>query len=284
MKTWPHKKWNPFVHLDFHTGIFLTGPIPVPGAAWHIGFGALALPWIYMGSQKYNECKLFADGFEVVSRGHEPKYLILPHWNLFPFTPAQPNLLIPILLLSSANKCQFAVSSVRAKDGPVAVSLFRVVGINQACNEHCSAPTSLCFNWSSVDVGFTWGDLVASLLCFAFDSLKSFIEGKIFGKLFGKLPRGLFKGQMKGLLGLLGLPKVFRGAGGKFASLAEEQVAEGLDALGSVIYGELLGGGTTGTALGLGPIDLVDKGSNFVGLQAEKLGAWIDGRSERFAP
>ena len=30
MKTWPHKKWNPFVHLDFHKGIFLTGPIPVP--------------------------------------------------------------------------------------------------------------------------------------------------------------------------------------------------------------------------------------------------------------
>ncbi len=282
MKTWPHKKWNPFVHLDFHKGIFLTGPIPVPGGAWHIGFGALALPWIYMGTQKYNECKLFADGWEVVARGHEPKYLILPHWNLFPFTPAQPNLLIPIILLTSANKCQFAVSSVRAKDGPVAVSIFRLVGINQACNEFCSAPTSLCFNWSTVDVGFTLGDLVATVLCFAFDSLKSYLEGLAFGKFGDKLPKGLFKGQMKGLLGLLGLPKIFRGAGGKFASLAEEGVMKGLVALGSAAYGELLGGGTAGTAIGLDKIDPINMISNGASDGADRIGAWVDGRSERF--
>ncbi len=282
MNTWPHQKWNPFFQLDYHNGIFLTGPIPVPGGAWHIGFGALILPWIYMGTQKYNECKLFADGWEVVARGHEPKYLIIPHWNLYPFTPGQPNVLIPLLLLTSANKCQFAVGSVRAKDGPVAVSIFKVVGINQACNEWCSAPTSLCVNWSSVELGFTWGDLVAGLLCFAFDSLKSYLENLAFGWLTGKLPKGLFKGQMKGLLGALGLPKIFRGAGGKFASLSEEMVKKTIGAAGAAIYGELFGGGTAGTAVGLDKIDPINMISNGASDGADRVGAWIDGRSERF--
>lgn len=282
MITFPHKKWNPFIQLDYHNGIFLTGPIPVPGGAWHFGAGVLAMPWVYLGTPKYNDCKLFADGMEVVSRGHEPKYLIIPHWNLYPFTPGQPNLLIPIILLTSCNKCQFAVGSVRAKDGPVAVSIFRYVGINQACQEWCTAPTSLTVNWGTVELGFTWGDLVATLLCFAFDSLKSYLEYRFFGWLFGKLPKGLFKGQMLSLLGRLGLPKVFRGAGGRFASMAEKMVNEGLTALGKAIYGEVFGGGNVGNATGFADVDPINMISSAATDGADRLGAWIDGRSERF--
>ncbi len=284
MKTFPHKKWNPFLQLDYHSGLFLTGPIPVPGGAWHIGFGILAMPWIYLGTPKYNECKIFGDGMEIVARGHEPKYLIIPHLNLFPFVPATPNILIPLLILGSSNKCQFAVGSVRLTDGPVAVSIFKYVGINQACNDPCTAPTSLCFNWGSINIGFTWGDLVAGLLCFAFDSLKSYIEGAIFGALFKRfpVPKGLFKGQMKSLLGRLGLPKVFRGQGGRFASMSEKLVAEGVSTASKALYGEMFGGGNLGQATGFDNIDPVNGIANGAAAGADRVGAWIDGRSELF--
>lgn len=119
-----------------------------------------------------------------------------PHWNLFPFTPAQPNLLIAILLIASANKCQFA-GQQRAREGRPGRRLAVSRGRHQpGGNEHCSAPTSLCFNWSSVDVGFTWGDLVASLLCFAFDSLKSFIEGKILRRAVRQAAQGPVQGPI----------------------------------------------------------------------------------------
>lgn len=284
MQTFPHKKWNPFIQLDFHKGIFLTGPIPVPGGAWHIGGGVLAMPFIYLGTPKHNECKVLANGMEVVSRGHEPKYLIIPHWNLFPppFVPACPNILIPLLLLTSSNKCQFAVGSVVGKDGPIAVSIFKYVGINQACQEFCTAPTSITFNWGTVELGFTLGDLVSSLLCFAFDSLKSFLEYLAFSKLAGFLPKGLFKNQMKSLLGRLGLPKIFRGAGGRFASMSERLVGEGLTAAGKALYGEMFGGGNLGQATGFDSIDPVNMVASAAGEGADRLGAWIDGRSESF--
>lgn len=282
MKTFPHKKWNPFIQLDHHAGIFMTGPIPVPGTAWHFGAGVLALPWIWMGTPKHNECKLFADGMEVVSRGHEPKYLIIPHWNLFPFTIGQPNLLIPLLLLTSTNKCQFAVGSVRGKDGPIAVSIFRYVGINQACQDLCTAPTSLTFNWGTVNLGFTWGDLVAGLLCFAFDSLKSYLEGKMFDALGEKLPKGLFKSQMLALLGRLGLPKRFRGEGGRFASMSERLVGDALKALAKAAYGEVFSGGNVGRVTGFDRIDPINMISNAATAGADRIGAWIDGRSELF--
>jgi hypothetical protein len=260
----------------------LTGPIPVAGAAWHIGAGVLAMPFIYLGTPKYNECKLFADGMEVVSRGHEPKYLIIPHLNLFPLPPATPNLLIPLLLLTSSNKCQFAVGSVVGKDGPIAVSIFKYVGINQSCQEYCTAPFSLCINWGTVELGFTWGDLVATLLCFAFDALKSFLEYLAFKKLSSLIPPGLLKGQMLSLLGRLGLPKVFRDVGGRFASMSTKLVSEGLTAVGKAVYGEIFGGGNVGQATGFDSVDPVNGVANAAAKGADRVGAWIDGRSESF--
>jgi hypothetical protein len=235
-----------------------------------------------LGTPKHNECRLFGDGMELVARGHEPKYLIIPHLNLYPFTPAQPNLMIPLLLLGSTNKCQFAVGSVRCKDGAMAVSIFRYVGINQSCQEWCTAPTSLCFNWGSIHAGFTLGDLLATVLCFAFDSLKSYLEYRAFGWVAKFLPKGLFKGQMLALLGRLGLPKIFRGAGGRFVSMAEHLVGESIMGVAKAVYGELFGGGNLGTGTGFDNIDPTNIISNAAVAGAEKLGAWVDGRSEAF--
>lgn len=286
METFPHKKWNPFVQLDLHDGVFLMPPpaIPVAGKAMHIGAGVLAMPWIYLGSPKYNDNKVLGDGMELVSRGHEPKYLIVPHLNLFPFTPAQINLLIPLLILGSSSKCVFAVGSVVGKDGPIAVSIFKYVGINQACASPCNMPTSLVVNWGTVVLGFTWGDLLAAVLIIAADSLLSYISGKVFGKLFEKvLPKGLFKGQAMAMLRRLGISRVFRGAGGRFASLSEKLVGDTVQGVFGLVYGQLLGG-TAGTAAGIPNFDPFGRTGDAATKGAEAAGAWVDGRSETFPP
>src|SRR5687767_14138441 len=105
------------------------------GYAAHIAGGVLAIPWIggFFGENKNNEDKVLADGMPIVSRQHESKVLVIPHINLFPFVPATPNLLVPLLILGSSNKCVFAVGSVQATDGPVAVSIDRWHGLNVTC-------------------------------------------------------------------------------------------------------------------------------------------------------
>ncbi len=271
MRTFPHKKWNPFIHLDHHEGVFLNGPIPVPGTAWHLAAGCMVFPWWYMGGKKNNDDKVLANGMPIVSRLHEPKYLIVPHWNMFPFTPGQPNILMPLLILGSGSKCEFAVGSVRGKDGAIAVSVLCYVGVNLACADPCNMPTCMTINWGSVVLGFTWGDLLAGILCGAYDALKSFLENKFFGWLGGKLlPKGLLKGPMLNLLRRFGLPKVFRAAGGKFASLAGKLGTDTVIAITKLLYGELYGGN-------LGVDDPI---GNAAANGAERLGAWVDGRSE----
>lgn len=275
MKTWPHKKWNPFLQLDFHTGIFLTGPIPVPGGAWHIAAGCLAYPFGGLGTNKHNGGTVFADGMEIVSRGHSPQFLIVPHWNLFPFTAGQPNVLIPLLIIGSSSKCEFAVGSVQGSDGPIAVSLFRVVGINLACGFPCSMPTCAVVNWGTVSLGFTWGDLVASVLCMAIDMLKSYLVDKLVKGLVGKLlPKGLFKSQMKSLLGKLGLPKIFRGDKGRFSSMSERLVNETVKRLLKTITG------SPNPAMSKSPDSFLTSWATGKDGVANQIGAWIDGRSQ----
>jgi hypothetical protein len=286
VQTFPHKKWNPFVQLDLHDGIFLQPPpvIPIAGKAMHIGAGVLAMPWIYLGSPKINDNKVLGDGMELVSRGHEPKYLIVPHLNLFPFTPAQINLMIPLLILGSSSKCVFAVGSVVGKDGPIAVSIFSYVGINQACASPCNMPTSLVVNWGTVILGFTWGDLLAAVLIIAADSLISYIQGKIFDKLFDKfLPKGLFKSQTMAMLRRFNISRVFRGPGGRFASLSESLVGGAAKGVFGLVYGQLLGG-SAGQAAGIPNFDPFSRTGDAATAGAEQVGAWVDGRSETFPP
>jgi hypothetical protein len=269
MLTFPHKKWNPFIQLDLHKGIFLNGPIPIPGAAWHVGVGVFAMP----GDHKFNEHRVFADGMEIVSRGHELNY-IFPHWNLFPFSPAQPNILIPLLFLGSSSKCIFAVGSVVGKDGPIAVSvIFKYAGLNFACADPVMMPTSLVINWGSVELGFTWGDLCAAILCYLYDLLVAEIMDALGGWLVGLLPPGLLKGPFLSLLRASGLPKIFRGEGGRFASMALELSEKTLD----FMVGEALDGvGGIGGELGVpAPGDMAADAATHVG-------AWVDGRAELF--
>lgn len=198
METWPHHIWNPFLQVDWHKGEFVVPPepIPIPGASLHAGAGIFTMPLVGLGDAACNKCRVIADGTPIVSRGHECKYLIVPHANIWWPVPGI-NLEMPLLIIESSSACEFAVGSVQGEDGPIAVSLFKAVGLNWSCQEFGSAPTSAVVNWSSVVIGFTWGDLVASLVCALFDIIKGEIESAVIGaaaKWLGK--RGLVKSQM----------------------------------------------------------------------------------------
>ncbi len=287
-ETWPHKWWNPVINFDWHAGIFMTGPIPVPGFSWHLGVSMEGASKI-IGENKWND-DVLADGCAVPSRTNEIKVLVIPHWNMYPFTPGQPNILIPLLILGSSSKNIFAVGSVICKNGPVAVTLpfVKILGINMACADPCNMPTSLVIpNWSTVNLGFTWGDLLAGIIIGALDALKSYIENKLFGKLFDKLPPGLFKGPMMSLLRKLGLPMVFRGAGGRFASMASKMVAETLQGITKFVYGKTVGGswgdGNINGPLNSNPVTGIITGETWGGQGGlgDTIGAYVDGRSER---
>ena len=286
METYPHKKWNIFVQLDYHEGIFLTGPVPVPGFAWHLGGGVLAMPFYGLGENKYNEGSIIADGEEIVSRGHQPQFSIMPHWNLFPFPPWSPNVLIPLLIAGSSSKCEFAVGSVRGSDGPIAVSIGKWVGLNLARNNFCLLPTCAVFNSSTVILGFTFGDFVASLICAIFDIIKGIVEDKLSEMLFSKLPKGLFKGQMLSFLGAIGMPKVFRLANGQFASMSEKLVSETVEQLVKNVYGKFVGGSwgdkNVNPLLNSNPLTGLLTGESVTGENglANHVGDWIDGRAE----
>jgi hypothetical protein len=278
MYMFPHKKWNPFIQFDWHKGVFLNGPIPVPGAAVHFGAGILAEPFIGLGTDKHNNGTIFGDGMEIVSRGHSPMYVIAPHWNLYPFTPGQPNLLIPALILGSSMQCMWAVCGVRGPDGPIAVSNLQYVGLGEmACADPCDMPTAITFNWGTIKIGFTWGDLAATLICIAFQSAKSALLNLLFDKAFDKfLPKGLFKSQMKSILGKFGLPKIFRGEGGRFASMAEKEVSTFLESVAKDLYGggeRQVGDANLATQILSGDVVTGKEGL------ANQLGDYIDGRS-----
>ena len=208
MITLPHKMSNIFFDFDLHKGIFLIPPLPTPGWAVHFGMGFLSSAY-KSGTNKNNFDKILVDNQVIVSRNHCPEKRILPHWNLFLFFPWQPNIYIPFLILGSKSKCQFAAMSVEGPDGPIAVSLFKTLGINIACNDPVSLPTSFVINTGTVEIGFTMGDLLSGLLNYLFDLLIEAIFDFIWDKTLGKLTsmvgnyfqqRGLFKGQMKWLL------------------------------------------------------------------------------------
>jgi hypothetical protein len=193
--------WDPILQVDWHAGIFLMppSPIPVPGFSWHIGVGFLWMSHISLfGSPKNNADTVLADGAPLASRGAEVGGLGLrPHCNIFPL-PVVPNanLLIPLLNLGSSSKCVFAVSSVRGKDGAIACSPVPYAGLNLACADPCAMPTSGVLTRGTVYLGFTWGDFFFGLAIMALESAIDFALGKLCGALSDGLLRALNKSSI----------------------------------------------------------------------------------------
>lgn len=290
METWPNHIIDPFIQFDWHTGLFWVppAPLPVPGASWHIAAGTHFMPEIKLGEAKSNGWEVLADHVPVVSRGHECAYLVMPHFNIGPFPGI--NVMTPFLILGSSTKCEFAVGSVRCKDGPIAVSLFKALGIDWSCQDvgvklkffgNTSAgfygPTCAVSNYSTVDIGFTFGDLVASLLCAAFDSLVQAVTSVLFSKIVdvvfdNKMFKWLFdkmiKPEIMSLLRSMDIPTRFRDEKGRFASMSTEMAKE-----------------MTNFILGEAASPYVDKITNAMNVTgddgwANRIGAHLDGNAE----
>lgn len=295
METWPHKVWNPFVQLDWHYGLFLTPPSPilVPGQSLHASLGILYMPLKWLGEDKSNrKGRILADGMFVVSRGHECKYLILPHINIWWPVPGF-NIYMPALIIGSSSKCEFAVGSVRGTDGPIAVSVLKLVGFNWSCQGFAVgkaelgtvAPTCVVANWGTVDIGFTWGDLVASLICGLFDALKAILESALMGVGGNLLAKtGLLKSQMN---------RLFKGMsikGKPDANVGDEVREEVFGAILGAAYASLVGG-RAGDKTGFNDVlnsnavtgmltgETVTNGNGF----ANHMGALVDGNAELLA-
>lgn len=313
MITFPYKKFNPFIQLDWHDGIFLNPPTPVPvtGSAAHIAAGILAMPWIGLGSNKNNGDTILADGMPIVSEGHQPGLALIPHLNLFPFTPVQLNLMIPFLILTSTNTCAMSAGSVVGPDGPISVAIFRYVGLNQGC---CDAgaqtkipikgakaipkgvpiafaliPNSTVVNWGTVHVGFTLGDLVRFLA----STLLDFAVQKIFDKFFKKfqdmfrvrmrpsidemLPPDFLKNTFKNTLRRMGLPNVGRAANGQFMSIGQAMADQTHSILNGPFNSMLDGVGFPGDVQVL---DLNKPLQDAASATTEHLSLWADGKAE----
>jgi hypothetical protein len=281
MEAFPNKKWNSFFNIDWHSGVFMNGPVPVEGGAFHIGAGSFAAAWIGLGSPKNNGDTVLCDGMPIVSRTHEVKYCIVPHWNVVPFSPAQPNVLIPLLVLGSSSKCLLASRSVRCKDGPVATSLpvLKSVGLNQACADPCNMPSSMTFNWGSVIVGITAGDVWAAVFLVVFDMAKSALENYLFGKAVKGLGRtGFFPGMRapaRWLIEKMGWNKLIleiaKDGMIKGSSFSQELVNQVVGLAAKSFYSESQGGK-------IAPLDPI---GDFATTSADEIGDWVDGRSEK---
>lgn len=230
--THPHKVkfgslWDPIVQCDWHEGIFLMPPAPLPVPklfSFHVGASFLWLAEMsLLGEPKKNGGTVLADGAALASRGATVGgFGILPHVNVWPL-PVAPNLnlLIPLLILNSSSKCVFAVATVRGSDGAIACSVVPHLGVNLACASPAKMPTSLVYTRGSVLVGFTFGDFLYGLALMAIDSAMSFAIGKLTGKLSSKLMKGLGnKSILKSAL-RPGMNSVLRGIFGRGYSYAE---------------------------------------------------------------
>jgi len=192
----PCKIMNPFINLDLHDGLFVifSPPFVLPGKAMHTGAGCFVTARM-IGQNKENNRTILADGLEVVSLGHCTEKLILPHLNLFIFTPININFLIPLILFGSESKCQFASMTVKGPDGPIAVTPLLFVGFNQSCADPCCMPTSTVINWGTVNIGFTMADFWAGVVNIAFEALIEIAIDQSFNLIGKMIPKGLKKQQ-----------------------------------------------------------------------------------------
>lgn len=288
METWPHHIVDNFLQIDLHSGLFLQYippiPVPVPGVSLHLSAGTHFMPEVTRVDPASNGWTVWADCLPVVSRGHECALVVAPHLNID--LESRFNLTFSSLIVGSSTICEYAVGSVRCEDGPIAVSVYKLVGFNWSCNDTASvgfyAPICPVFNYSTISIGFTPGDLIASLLCVLFDSLVADLTKKlgealhlddiakrIFDtKLFSEIFDSMLKSQFMAFLRSAAIPRIFRGEGGRFASTAETL---GQDALSGALEW-LVGEDVSKIADGLSV-------TSNNGL-ANRLGALIDGNSE----
>lgn len=236
MEVFPYKDDNAFIQIDRHFGLYYPvppSPFPVPLFGFHYGNGILS--WGPGWSHKDNKGKVLADGARLISTGHKVEHVIIFHSNIPPVPPGI-NTLIPLLLLGSSNESVFCSTTVVATDGPVAVAVARVVGINLACNDEWNAPTSVVKTGGTVLLGFTWRDFGLGLLRGALSVGMDKLIDVLVGRAFNMLPKSVrrrftmfYHRTMKHVPGLegVGAGRFNNSVTGRFQSFSQE-VSESL--------------------------------------------------------
>lgn len=302
-ETFAKKPYNIIVSLDWHDGMFLMSTPPIPpilgGRAWHIGGAVENMSRFGLGLDRWNDDVKF-DGDPVCSVLNSA-WPILPHWNLFmpPFTPNNPNLFIPLLLLGSKSSNILSVGSVVATKGPLAVTIpfVKFVGVNNACNDPLLMPTSVVVHFgSTVVLGFTWGDLAAAAMQYA----SQVIVDQVFralGRRAGRAwrsfrppnPNGLFPRLGMNILGRIkpGIAREAFDIGGPLARVLGDPTkfrGTAQELAGTALVKTLLkGGGGALSWIYNNPVSSAIWG-DYHQTMPDKLGDWIDGRSPPVLP
>lgn len=163
--------------IERHKAIF---PPPLPPLPWMMHWCVAPLcipPWGGLTGKPNGS--VFTSGLgRTLSQGTDIGPLI-PHINI---PPAPPNLLLPIIILTSASKSEFGAHGHVAPQGPVAFAVLKVVNLNLNCAGPAQppAPSGLVITFNTNTTGVTIGDIVAGVVHMVFDSAVQYGLNQLF--------------------------------------------------------------------------------------------------------
>lgn len=167
------KNWHPMIGCDFHD------VLPPPGTAPIVPCVPHPCVSILMGTtltSTYVKDVITASwGWTMIRRTDIGPLII--------HIPTAPNLLWPIIVLTSGSKSHFASHQNVTKEGPIAVAVMKVVNINLNCGGPTKmppSPTGIVPAFTTHVSGFSWGDFFAGLIAMGIDAAVQFVLNLIF--------------------------------------------------------------------------------------------------------
>ncbi len=175
---------HPVIGIDMHDIIIPPAP-PVAGPyVWVQILSGLLMPTVQM-----EPTVVSSFGFPVMQRGTDIGPLLVHVGN-----PV--NIALPFIILGSASKSEFGAFSVLVKKKPVAIAVAKYLNFNLNCwgpmlPSPLPVPSGTVIAFNTVEVGFSIGDLVASLFALIVDMA---IQGlmNVLGDKIGKAITGRF--------------------------------------------------------------------------------------------
>ncbi len=171
---------QPIFGVDMHKTI--PPPLPVPPFAPHVvvwGEGwsqKTGFMWAVANSKAASPESGVAKPVQLcwgyaIGRGHDAG----PHpghiW---------PNILLPLILLGSGSKSEFASGTVKHKQGNIAIAVAYAVNMNLDCQDFPIPPLPTGFvmaMFSTVEAGFTLGDFLGGLFSMLMDMALTWLSG-----------------------------------------------------------------------------------------------------------
>ena len=176
-----HTMAHPMVGVDLHNGISATiPPAPLPFLP-HIvgqllgGTGVLSTAAISSDVASY--------GIPVIQRASDIG-MFIPH------IPTGPNILAPLLFLTSGSVCEFGAFSVQANNKPLAIAPLIQFGFNFNCYDPVMWNTNMVIAPGLNLANFTLADMIASLVSVVVDLAISAVFTNMF-KLTSPITSGL---------------------------------------------------------------------------------------------